>query len=75
MEVAFPLGTFVFRPELVGEINPGRSYYPNIQEIHQSCLEIRSKWSSKEMERRSPKFINEWSCKTYSASDIEGLID
>lgn len=73
MKVEFPLGVFNFRPELIGETNPSKNYYPTIEEIQQACIEIRSKWDNREMERRkSVKTKTDWEVPTYSDSDIEG---
>ena len=73
MKVEFPLGTFNFRPELIGETNPGKNYYPTIEEIQKACLEIRNKWPSEEMEKRScTKSRSDWVVPNYNISDIEG---
>jgi len=73
MKVEFPLGTFNFRPELIGDMNPGKNYYPTIDEIQKACIEIRSKWHTEEVKRRScDKSRSDWVIPTYNTSDIEG---
>jgi len=70
MKVEFPLGTFNFRPELIGEMNPDKNYYPTIDEIQRACFKIRSKWCAGEMKRRSCDAKSDWAIRIYNTSDI-----
>lgn len=67
----FPLGTFVFRPELIGERYSENSYFPTEDEIAQKCLEIRNNWTKGELKKRSPSGVVKYRMSVYNSTDFE----